>query len=353
MWRRMVVLACVSLSLSLPVPPASGQEDPAARAARDIESAQRRADEAAAVWIEAAERLEGLEAELERSEAELLQLEERFAGLRRELEQVVVQRFMSTNVSTLPMLSGFRRPTDEAQASVLLGIVTETAVGDLDELDALVNQVATVRQRTERDRAAAERARELLRVASEEAQAEVIRLQAVEARRQSDAAVRRALELQRAQRARLEASGGTTAADRAVEQRSPAVFGRPGWVCPAAGPKAFADTWGAPRSGDRRHLGVDFISPRGTALVAVVSGVATSGQNRLGGNVVYLAGDDGHRYYYAHLERWGTLGRVGAGEVIGYVGDTGNAVGVPHLHFEIRPGGGPNVNPYPTVRVYC
>jgi murein DD-endopeptidase MepM/ murein hydrolase activator NlpD len=88
-------------------------------------------------------------------------------------------------------------------------------------------------------------------------------------------------------------------------------------------------------------------------LVAVVPGVATSGQNSLGGNVVYLAGDDGHRYYYAHLDRWGRLGRVAAGDVIGYMGDTGNAVGVPHLHFEIRPGGGPNVNPYPTVRAYC
>jgi peptidoglycan LD-endopeptidase LytH len=132
-----------------------------------------------------------------------------------------------------------------------------------------------------------------------------------------------------------------------------AIYGSAGWQCPVAGPAAFADTWGAPRSGGRRHQGVDMISPRGTPLVAVVGGVATSKTNRLGGNTVYLAGSDGHRYYYAHLDSWGTLGSVSAGTVIGYVGDTGNATGTPHLHFEIHPNGGAAVNPYPTVRAFC
>lgn len=359
MWRRILVLACVTLSLV--TPPVAGslagvaeaQQDPSTRAAMEIEAAQQRADEAAAAWMEAAERLEALEVELAASEAELVVLDQRVERLRGDLEQVVLQRFMSANVSSLPLLSGFQGPTDQAQAAVLMGIVTDTAVVDLDELEAVLTEATEARRRVERQREATERARTLLQTAAADAQAEVGRLKAVEEQRLRDAAVRRALELQRAQRARIEQSGGTTAADRAVRGTSAGMFGRPGWVCPVSGPTAFADTWGAPRPGDRRHLGVDFISPRGTSLLAVVSGVATSGQNTLGGNVVYLAGDDGHRYYYAHLERWGTLGRVAAGEVIGYVGDTGNAVGVPHLHFEIRPGGGPNVNPYPTVRTYC
>ncbi len=359
MWRRTLVLACVSLALVAqpvsfsPVRFAEAQQDPANQAAAEIQAAQQRADVAAAAWMEAAERLEGLEAELAASEAELTMLDERVQRLRGELEQVVLQRFMSANVSSLPLLSGFQGPTDQAQAAVLMSIVTDTAVVDLDELEAVMTQATEARRRAERQREATDRARTLLQTAAADAQAEVGRLKAVEEQRLRDSAVRQALELQRAQRARAQEAGGTNEADRAVRGTSAGVFGRPGWVCPVSGPTAFADTWGAPRPGDRRHLGVDFISPRGTPLLAVVPGVATSGQNTLGGNVVYLAGDDGHRYYYAHLERWGTLGRVGAGEVIGYVGDTGNAVGVPHLHFEIRPGGGPNVNPYPTVRTYC
>ena len=121
-------------------------------------------------------------------------------------------------------------------------------------------------------------------------------------------------------------------------------------LCPMLG-SAYGDTWGAPRSGGRRHQGVDMLAPTGVPIVAVVSGAVTFKQNRLGGNAVSLVGDNGNRYYYAHLSRYeGVSRRVEQGEVIGYNGDTGNATGVPHLHFEIRPGGGVPVNPTPSVR---
>ena len=73
-------------------------------------------------------------------------------------------------------------------------------------------------------------------------------------------------------------------------------------ICPMPG-SAYGDSWGAPRSGGRRHEGVDMLAPMGTPIYAVVSGTVNFRQNRLGGNAVSLVGDNGNRYYYAHLSR--------------------------------------------------
>jgi murein DD-endopeptidase MepM/ murein hydrolase activator NlpD len=132
----------------------------------------------------------------------------------------------------------------------------------------------------------------------------------------------------------------------------------PGFICPVAGPSAFADTWGAPRSGGRTHKGVDLMALRGTPLVAVADGVVEKSYGVLGGNIVWLYADHGVNYFYAHLDSYPegmTHGqRVSRGDVIGYVGDTGNpAPGAYHLHFGIYPGGVSAVNPYPTVARVC
>ncbi len=127
-----------------------------------------------------------------------------------------------------------------------------------------------------------------------------------------------------------------------------------GWFCPVAGSVAFGDTWGAARSGGRTHQGVDMIGQRGLPIVAVVDGFVQDKTNELGGNVAWLTGADGNKYYYAHLDGWEASGAVTAGTIIGYLGQTGNArFSVAHLHFEIHPGGGAAVNPYPTVRAHC
>ena len=94
------------------------------------------------------------------------------------------------------------------------------------------------------------------------------------------------------------------------------------------------------------------ISPGGTPLVAVESGVAQFKQTPLGGNSVWLNGSSGTRYFYAHLSGFeGSSRSVSQGEVIGYVGHTGNT-SVNHLHFEVHPNG-PAVNPYPYVAAVC
>lgn len=130
-----------------------------------------------------------------------------------------------------------------------------------------------------------------------------------------------------------------------------------GVVCPVAGGASFIDSWGYPRSGGRTHKGTDMFAPRGTPLVAMYSGSVRVNSHSLGGKQVYVYGDNGLFYYYAHLDGWAsglsTGDRVDRGQVIGYVGDTGNAWGTPHLHLGMGPIGGGLVNPYPTVRAAC
>jgi murein DD-endopeptidase MepM/ murein hydrolase activator NlpD len=96
------------------------------------------------------------------------------------------------------------------------------------------------------------------------------------------------------------------------------------------------------------------LGPRGTPLYAVTSGSVQFKQTSLGGNSAWVNGNNGDRYFYAHLASFeGSSRSVGRGELIGYMGATGNANGTNHLHFEVHPGGGAAVNPYPTVRAIC
>jgi murein DD-endopeptidase MepM/ murein hydrolase activator NlpD len=124
-------------------------------------------------------------------------------------------------------------------------------------------------------------------------------------------------------------------------------------TCPVAGPVSFVDSFGWPRPGGRTHEGIDMISPYGTPIVAVHSGNAVQTANTLGGNAVIVYHDGGSDFtYYAHMSSYGTSGHVGAGQVIGYVGATGDT-SVNHLHFEYHPGGGGAINPYATLVGVC
>ncbi len=128
------------------------------------------------------------------------------------------------------------------------------------------------------------------------------------------------------------------------------------WVFPVQGPHSFVDSFGAPRyaGGYHTHKGTDIMCARNTPIVAVVNGVISRTHpidSGLGGISVWLKGDDGNSYYYAHLTsiQAGIKAgeRVVAGQVIGFAGNTGDAAGGPvHLHFEIHPGGDAAVDPY-------
>lgn len=160
--------------------------------------------------------------------------------------------------------------------------------------------------------------------------------------------------------ARREAAREAAAAETTTTGGAPAPTGGPppapgggGKFCPVNGPVSFVDSWGAPRDG-HTHVGVDMMADYGTPLVAIVSGTVSSGWDDSGGNMIFLSGDDGNSYWYLHNEtNIVTSGHVSAGQQIGTVGDTGNAVGIPHLHFEYHPGGGGPVNPYPLAASIC
>jgi murein DD-endopeptidase MepM/ murein hydrolase activator NlpD len=156
------------------------------------------------------------------------------------------------------------------------------------------------------------------------------------------------------QRRQAEEAARRAAAEEAARTNSPVIRGDSGFLCPVGGSTSFGDTWGAPRSGGRSHRGVDMFAAKGTPVVASVGGVVRHRDNSLGGKAYYLDGDDGNRYYGAHLDTYGASGRVTAGTVIGTVGNTGNArFTSPHLHFEIHLNGGSAVNPTPTVLAAC
>lgn len=134
-----------------------------------------------------------------------------------------------------------------------------------------------------------------------------------------------------------------------------------GFVFPVGDPHTFGDSFGAPRmmgtGYEHAHQGTDIMAPSGTPLLACERGIISQmGSDVLGGTKLWLKGESGTYYYYAHLSAFaegmtnGTV--VEAGDIVGLVGDTGNARGgAPHLHFEIHPDGGMAVNPYPLLAV--
>jgi murein DD-endopeptidase MepM/ murein hydrolase activator NlpD len=134
-----------------------------------------------------------------------------------------------------------------------------------------------------------------------------------------------------------------------------------GFVFPVGDPHSFGDSFGYPRmmgtGYEHAHQGTDIMAPKGTPLFAAERGIITKmGSDVLGGTKIWVKGESGTYYYYAHLSAFADGMHDGlvvdAGTVIGFVGDTGNAKGgAPHLHFEIHPDGGPAVNPYPLLKV--
>jgi murein DD-endopeptidase MepM/ murein hydrolase activator NlpD len=142
----------------------------------------------------------------------------------------------------------------------------------------------------------------------------------------------------------------------APRQAPPSVDARELAPFPVAGRAHYSDDWGAPRHGPpaHSHQGCDIFAPKGTPVIAAMDGVVgrLSTSSPLGGTSLRVTLPSGTFFYYAHLDDFAPGVREGravrAGDVIGFVGNTGNAATTPpHLHFEIHPRGGEATSPVP------
>jgi murein DD-endopeptidase MepM/ murein hydrolase activator NlpD len=148
---------------------------------------------------------------------------------------------------------------------------------------------------------------------------------------------------------------------RAKRRRAPrlkALATDRGYAFPVYGEHSFSDDWGAPRQDTGFHEGNDVFAKAGTPVVAVADGkLRKVGTAPVPGNRLWLDTKKGDQFFYGHLSAFAREARSGAqvkaGQVIGFVGSTGDAEQTPpHLHFEVHPGGGKAVDPYPFLRAW-
>jgi murein DD-endopeptidase MepM/ murein hydrolase activator NlpD len=289
--------------------------------------------------LEAAGDLEGLEERIDGIEAEVAALADRDAELRAELDEVSATlqararaAFMRGDGGALEAIISGASPGEAAERAAMLESLSLRDQGTLEAAAAL--RVGLEQNRQLREGRLAElgdlQAEFADRVATLEAEL-------AEAQQQE-----RFFELQARRQREIDTAFATGI-----------------YSCPVGDPVFFRDTWGDPRSGGRSHKGVDMMAPHGTPIYAIHSGTITRMKSGgLGGITLYMFGDDGTQYYYAHLQGYadgvGVGTRVDAGDLIAYNGSSGNAdASAPHVHFEVHPGGGGAVNPYPWAAAAC
>ena len=324
----------------------------AERAAAEIQAARDRADAASQAMFDAEAQLDELSLSIVEAERQLEAVEAQATAMRSSLESDA-QRAFANSGTTNPLFVDLDDANDSITADRQASIARGAAAVELDDFDAVMDEVDEKRSDLERQQDATAQARERYEELKEAAESEVVQLTAIEEQRLQDEQVRIALERERQRRLEQEraaaaqaaaaqaaaatgsssgrtaavssgaaaapssgsgAASGAAPAAAAPAAAAPAAAPAPpspppsnagsGIVCPVAGPHAFADTRGASRSGGRSHQGVDMMASRGTPLVAVESGYGLFKTTRLGGNSVWVNGASGTRYFYANLSSW-------------------------------------------------
>jgi peptidoglycan LD-endopeptidase LytH len=371
-------VAAVLIGALMAAPAGAAPGNDADRIAAEISAVQRQANRVAASISALNQQYEAVTADVAALTAQQAMLQGRLDALGQSLRAVALKRYVTAASDFTSVLGlSLGDPNSAAIGRYMTEFSTGGGTEQIDEYRAtaadLEQTATTLRQRQSQ----AARQRDSVTSAQAALQRRLQDLQAAQVKARNDAAVQTALARQRAADAAkvqaaakpeppttapapgaaptvlaVQAQPATTAAPAA-----PAATPKPsfpvggGFVCPVIGATAFSDSYGDSHQGIR-HLGVDMMGRLNQEIVAVVSGTARHTHSGLGGNQIWLYGDDGNRYFYAHLNRYGPAGKVSAGQVIGYMGSTGDT-GAIHLHFEVHPGGGAAVNPTPIVTAYC
>lgn len=343
-----VAAAGLAVGLALPVH-AQAAPDPS-RAKASVDSLRSELDAATRSYVEAREALEEIDAELRAAQRELDASAEQAATARKLLAQHAVSAYRSGG-GLNPLSTLLTQDSDQAIERIELATVMAShQKRQLQDARALA---ASYEQAVKRYSAARARRQALLDKQEAAVAALNKRFRAAEALYRQELAEARAAE------ARLVAARAPRAASfaaQAADGSAAVVSG--GLACPVEGPYSYIDSWGAARSGGRAHKGTDILAPHGKTVYAYTDGeiFRTTVDSGLGGTTVWLRGEDGTEYYYAHLDSFSVQEgqQVEAGDVIGVNGSTGNATAdAPHVHFEVHPGGGEAVNPYPYVHRAC
>ena len=346
-----IVALALAVALALPMPAHAAPESAASLKAR-IDALNAEVAGAGSAFVAAQNRLEDTEAEIASTDQSIVRTSRQLAKAQTRLRGRAADIYRAGQPDVIGLLLG-----SSSVGSFMARVDYFSAIAEQDA-DA-VTSVRTLgtKLRSDRKRLVVARASVAARVKArrqtrERLQAQLTSRQAAYTALRAQLAAARAREQAAAAAAPVvvKAKAGSKAVARTPVRAPTAVHvAANGLIFPVAGPHYYSDTWGEARSGGRSHLGTDIMAAMGVPVVASHSGTVSTKYGPNGGNQMWVHGGK-WTTFYAHLSRYAVRsGHVSAGQVIGYVGATGNAGG-PHLHFEMHPGGGGAVNPYPYLR---
>ena len=378
------LVATASLATTAAADPPSAQEvenakDRVAQLAREAHAAQRqldaislRANQVAAELDREQGRLEKLTSELLQTQMSLSQARERYDAIVSLLNERARTLFMQGPGSELEFLLGASSFTDLTDRLEYVNVV---ATNDAD-LATEVQNTKNVLSAKERNLESLQSAQQVVVGRIKEKRQEVTELLQQATVKFNEIAAKKAEAQELAKKLSKKRQAWLNAQFSGGGSPHSAVAMPSGWagtleVCPVGQPRAYGDGFGAPRyaGGYHLHAGVDILAPYGTPIYATFDGYATQNPNSLGGLAVEVHGGPGYTYN-AHLSAYSdhSTGPVQAGDVIGYVGSTGDAGSINHNHFEFHPTSFPSgwpasyygytivgdaLNPYPLLVDAC
>src|SRR6187402_1568898 len=197
------VMSCTVVLASIFVPAqvlAQQGETPAEKAAREIQAARDRANEAAQAMFDAESEFDTLTIDISEAEAELAVIEAEAAEMRSGLQDGAVYNFVDAGSGSFPLLIDLDATNDELAAEVFVGVAYGNAAVELDDYDAVVDELAAARQDLEQQREDAVAAQDRFAELKTQAEAEIVHLAEVEKDRVEDELVQQELERQRKER---------------------------------------------------------------------------------------------------------------------------------------------------------